>query len=232
MPTTAPLSPDVLEKLRGITSPTVCNAIETFRVRDHAHGFMGPEIRCILPRLGVMVGHACTAVIAGRVAGGFKNRVPLTELFEHIASIPQPRVMVVHDVDSPRPIGSFWGEVNGNIHKAQGVVGVVTDGGVRDLPEVEALGFHYFASDVLVSHGNLQIVDVGVAVEVGGLRVEPGDLLHGDEHGVTNIPLEIASQIPDAARRIEEQERGIIELCRAPDFSPEKLVKLFGGGEG
>ena len=232
MSPTSPLSAEVLEQLRGITSPTVCNSIETFQVRDNASGFMGPEIKCVLPRLGVMVGYACTAVIGARVAGGSKGRVPFTELFEHIASVPEPRVMVVHDVDSPRPIGSFWGEVNGNIHKAQGVVGAVTDGGVRDLPEVEALRFHYFASEVLVSHGNLYIVDVGVPVEVGGLRVEPGDLLHGDEHGVTSIPLELAKQIPDAARKVEAQERGIIELCQSPDFSKEKLLKLFAGGEG
>ncbi len=223
-----PLSPEELEALRRITSPTICNAIETFGVRDHAEGFMGPEIRCISPGLGNMAGYACTAVIGAKVAGGSRSAPPMPELWEHVASIPGPRVLVIHDVDFPRPLGSFWGEVNANIFKAQGVVGTVTDGGVRDLPEVRALGFHYFASEVLVSHANLHLIDVGVPVEVGGLRVEPGDLIHGDEHGVVKIPPGIARQVPAAAEKIEKAERGIIQMCQAPDFSVDKLLKAFG----
>ena len=152
----------------------------------------------------------------------------MTALWEHVQSIPEPRILVVHDVDYPRPVGSFWGEVNANIFHAQGVLGTVTDGGVRDLDEVEPLGFRFFASTVLVSHANLHLIDVGVPVEIGGLRVEPGDLLHGDKHGVTNIPAEIAPKVAEAAERIEEQERGIIAFCQSPEFSVQKLMEMFG----
>lgn len=223
------LSPEVLERLRRITSPTLCNAISSLKVRDDAVGFTGPEIRCIFPNLGTLVGYACTAVIGARVKGGSRGRVPMTELWEHVATIPEPRVLVVHDVDAPRPLGSFWGEVNSNIFRAQGAVGTVTDGGVRDLDEMEKLGFFAFAAEVLVSRAHLQLIDVGVAVEVGGLRVEPGDLLHGDRHGVVSVPLDVAAQVPEAARRVEEHERKIIEVCQAGGFSPEKLMQAFRG---
>ncbi len=103
----------------------------------------------------------------------------------------------------------------------------MTNGGVRDLDEVEPLGFHFFASSVLVSHANLHLIDVGVPIEVGGLCVEPGDLLHGDKHGVTSIPPEIAPDVVKAAEKIEEQERGIIEFCQSPDFSVQKLMEMF-----
>ena len=188
----------------------------------------GPEIRCIFPDLDVMTGYACTAVIGAKVAGGSRSAPPMSELWDHVATIPEPRILVIHDVDSPRPLGSFWGEVNSNIFRAQGVIGTVTDGGVRDLDEVGELGFHYFAADVLVSHANLRLVDAGVPVEVGGLRVEPGDLLHGDPHGVAKIPAAIARQVPEAAAKIEKAERGVIDLCKSPDFSIDKLLQAFG----
>jgi regulator of RNase E activity RraA len=223
-----PVSAETLAKLAKITSPTVCNAIETFKLRDHADGFMGPEIRSILPQLGTMVGYAATALIGARTPSG-TSRVTMVDLWKHVSSLPEPRILVIQDLDFPRPHGSFWGEVNANIFKAQGAIGTITDGGVRDLDEVARLGFHFFASCVLVSHAHVHVIDVGQPVEVGGLRVKPGDLLHADQHGVASIPLEIADRIPDAARRIEEGERKIIELCQKPGFSTEKLIELFRG---
>jgi regulator of RNase E activity RraA len=224
----APLAADTLARLRQITSPTICNAIETFGVRDNAEGFMGPEIRCILPQLGTLVGYAATALIGARSPSG-GSRMGMPDLWKHLAEVPEPRVLVIQDVDAPRPHGSFWGEVNANICKAQGVIGTITDGGVRDLDEVARLGFHFFASSVLVSHANVHLIEVGAPVEVGGLRVRPGDLLHADQHGVTSIPLEIAEKVPDAAQRIEQGERQIIDLCQSPSFSTEKLLALFRG---
>ena len=230
MPDVEPLPAELLDELRRITSPTVSNAISSLGVRDNATGFTGPEIRCIFPNLGTMVGYACTAVIGGRVKGGSQGRVPMPELWQHVASLPEPRILVVHDVDAPRPLGSFWGEVNSNIFRAQGVLGTVTDGGVRDLDEMEKLGFFSFAAEVLVSRANLHLIDAGVPVEVGGLRVEPGDLLHGDKHGVVSIPRGVAEQVPEAARKVEAQERRIIDLCQSGEFSPENLMKAFRGG--
>ena len=93
-------------------------------------------------------------------------------------------MVVVEDLDDPPGLGSFWGEVNGNLHRALGCVGVVTNGGVRDLEEVQALRFHFFAQHISVSHAYVHIVEAGTPVRVGGSSVRPGDLLHGDRHGL------------------------------------------------
>lgn len=102
-------------------------------------------------------------------------------------------------------------------------MGVVTNGGVRDLDEVHELGFHFFAAQVIPSHAYDHLVDVGSPVKVGGLVVNPGDLIHADKHGVVVIPGEVASELAEAARRVEESERGLINLCKSPDFTVEKL---------
>ena len=190
---------------------------------------MGPELKCIFPKLGPMVGYAATAVVRASLPPADPPRVKITDVWEHVASMPEPRILVIQDMDWPRSKGSFWGEVNANIMKALGCVGTITHGGVRDLDEVEALGFHFFAAELLVSHAYIHVVDFGGPVGVGGLTVKPGDLLHGDQHGVTNIPYELAASMPEAARKVEERERRIISYCQSSEFTREGLRDVFRG---
>ncbi|MBI4391166.1 MAG: RraA family protein, partial [candidate division NC10 bacterium] len=124
-------------------------------------------------------------------------------------------------------IGAFWGEVQANIHRALGCAGVITDGGVRDLVEVAALGFAFFAAEVQVSHAYVHLVDFGGPVTVGGLLVRPGDLLHGDRHGVVQVPLDLAARVPEGAAAVERQEREIIASCQSPGFTPERLKTTY-----
>ena len=222
-----PLTPQELDALRKITSPTVANAIETFKVRPRQEGFMSSGIRALFPELGPMVGYAVTALIRAELAPEEGHRAGTFAWWDYVQTIPAPRVIVVHDLDDPRGQGAQWGEVQANIHRALGCVGVVTDGSVRDLDEVRALGFQFCAAHVSVSHAWVHMVDFGLPVKVGGLWVKPGDLLHGDQHGVVSIPHEIASKVPEAVLKVEAAERRIIAACQATDFSAEKLKALY-----
>jgi len=123
--------------------------------------------------------------------------------------------------------GAFWGEVNANIHRALGCIGLITNGTVRDLDEVRALNFQFFASGISVSHAFAHLVDFGGPVEIGGLTVRPGDLLHADQHGVVHIPSSIASEVAVASREVEQYERPIIGLCKSKEFTTEKLASLL-----
>jgi regulator of RNase E activity RraA len=118
--------------------------------------------------------------------------------------------------------------VNASTYAALGGIGTVTNGGVRDLPEVREIGFHFFSAALLVSHAYVHVVEVGDPVTVGGLTVRPGDLLHGDEHGVTSIPLEIASQLPEACSAIEAAERRLIDYARSGKATMDTLAKIYG----
>lgn len=217
----------MIEALKKISSPTVANAIETFNVRPRSTGFMSSEIRALFPELGPLVGHAVTALIRAEPAPRDGHRASTFAWWDYVLSIPAPRVIVVHDLDDPRGQGAQWGEVQANIHKALGVAGVVTDGSVRDLDEVRALGFQFAAAHVSVSHAYVHMVDFGLPVKVGGLWVAPGDLIHADQHGVVTIPPEVAERVPEAVTKIEVDERRIITLCQSPGFSTEKLRALY-----
>lgn len=218
------LSRKELEAFRPWSTPALANAIELFNIRPRNQGFMLSEIQCAFPEMERMIGYAVTATIAADSSEG--RRVQPPDWWEEILKIPEPRIVVMHDLDRP-VVGSFWGEVNANIHKALGCVGTVTDGSVRDMDEVRDLGFHFFSSCVTVSHAYVHLVEVGVPVKVGGLVVKSGDLLVGDRHGVISIPPEIARDVPKAAQVVEDWERRVINFCKSKEFTKEGLKERF-----
>jgi 4-hydroxy-4-methyl-2-oxoglutarate aldolase len=223
-----PLTAEQLQVLRKFSTPTIANAIETFNVRPRNAGFMDHSIACRFPELGAMVGYAVTAKIRASRPPESGEEIAHSKVWAEFLKTPKPWVVVIEDLDAPNPVGSYWGEVNGATYAALGAVGVVTNGGVRDLPEVRRTGFHFFSAAVLVSHAYVHVVEVGGPVMVGGLTVKPGDLLHGDEHGVTSVPIEIAEKLPDACRAIETAERRLIEYARSGKATVEALAKIYG----
>jgi 4-hydroxy-4-methyl-2-oxoglutarate aldolase len=214
------LDSSLLDELRSFSTPSVANGIETFDVRPRTEGYMNAGVRCMFPELGPLVAFAATATIRASEPGESADRA----LWAHVSSQSAPRVVVVQDLDPEPGTGSMWGEVNSNIFQAFGAIGVLTNGCVRDLDEMRDLGFHAFAGSVCVSHAYVHVCDVGGTVTVGGISIAPGDLLHGDQHGVISIPHEIAAELPAAIHKLEEAERGIIAMFRGPDFSVEKFA--------
>ena len=146
------------------------------------------------------------------------------DFWSYVHTIPEPRVIVLQDVDHVPGIGAFVGEVHASIAMALKCVGCVTNGAVRDLPAVKELGFHLFSGSVAVTHAYAHLIEFGEPVEIGGLKITPGDLLHGDRHGVQTVPIEALPEIPREARRIMSQERELIRFCRSPQFSLEGLA--------
>jgi 4-hydroxy-4-methyl-2-oxoglutarate aldolase len=215
------LDRSVLDELRSFSAPSLSNGIETFDVRPRNEGFADGTVRCMFPDLGARIGYAATATIRSAAEG---DRIPASALWEHVLELPEPRFVVVHDLDDPPGVGSYWGEVNGSIFTALGCVAVLTNGAVRDLTEMRAIGLQAFAGTVAVSHAYNHLVRVGEPVTVGGLSVRPGDILHGDQHGVLSIPFGIAGALAAATRRVEAEERELIDFCRSPDFSAEALA--------
>ncbi len=218
------LSPAELERLTRLDSCTVANAVESFGVRLRNIGFTHSSVHSIFPDFSPAVGYAATARIRTSAPPmESRNYYDRTDWWTHILSIPSPRIVVLEDVDAPPGIGSLVGEIHANILHALGCVGVVTNGAVRDLPAARALKFQMFAGNVSVSHAYAHVFEFGCAVTVGGMKVLPGDLLHGDAHGVLKVPLEIADQVADASAEIIRKEKQIVALCQSADFALDKL---------
>lgn len=215
---------ELIQSLARLDSCTVANAIEKFDVRLRNTGFTDASVRCIFGELPPTVGYAATArVRTSEPPMEGSNYFDRTDWWNHILTIPAPRIVVVEDTDTHPGLGAFIGELHANILLALGCVGVVTNGAVRDLPAVRAVGFQMFAGNVSISHSYSHIFDFGHPLEVGRMKVQPGDLLHGDLHGVQTVPAEIAGKILAVAQEMIDEEQKLIALCRSKNFTIENF---------
>lgn len=196
-------------------TPTVCNVIELLDVRPRNVGYMDRSIKACFPGAPPIVGYAATATFQGAVEAApgdvYSGFVDQVEAF--LQRVPAPRIVVFQDLDEP-PRAATFGEVMCSVYKAFGAVGIITSGAARDLDQVERLGFPCFASEVIASHGYCRVVDHGKPVVVGGLRVEPGDVLHADRNGVTSIPRRLLRETALGCVHVAEAEEEILGLVR------------------
>jgi 4-hydroxy-4-methyl-2-oxoglutarate aldolase len=219
-----------IEALRQLDTCMVSNAIEMFGARLRNTGYTDSSIRCVFQEedMPPLVGYAVTARLRSGdppIGGGtFHDR---GDFWNSLLQSPAPRILVLEDMDRPPGRGAFIGDMHAAILKALGGIGYVTNGAVRELPGVRAMGLQLFAGGVAVSHAYSHIFDLGAAVRVGGMEIRSGDLLHGDRHGVLTVPKGLASKIPAIAAKLRQQEKAVIDFCRSSDFSVAGLNELM-----
>ena len=194
---------DLLKLLRSVDTPTVCNAIETAQGRRGFNAFTRGTMLASDPG-GVMVGYARTArirALAPPTEAAEVIRARRMAYYRYMSEGPRPAVCVVQDLDVPNAIGAYWGEINTNIHKAFGLAGTLTDGVMRDLGDL-AEDYPVVAGSIGPSHGFVHVVDFDHPVNVHGMTVAPGDLVHADRHGAVVIPLDVIPQLEAAIARL------------------------------
>ncbi len=220
------LTQDLIAVLKSVDTPTVCNALELLAPERRGYGFTTKPLVCTRPELGPVVGIARTATIraAHPPDSDADQAYARDAYYAYIDAGPKPSVVVIQDLDDERGYGSFWGEVNSNIHKGLGCDAVITNGSVRDLPDI-AEGFQMLADRVGPSHSFVHVVDFSRPVTVAGMRVSDGDVIHADQHGAVVIPQGVIGEIRQAADLISRRERVIISAAQQPGFDVEALRK-------
>ncbi len=224
-PRAGELTPAQLEKLQGLSACVVASAIERCGVRLPNTGFSDASIHCIFDDMPPLVGYAATVRIRTATppmeGGGFSYA--RTDWWEHVLSVPAPRILVIQDMDDQPGLGGFVGEVHARILKALSCFGLVTNGAARDLREVRAAGFQVFAGNTSVSHAYAHVFDFGGTVEIAGLKIRPGELLHGDLNGIQTVPLGIVDKVLPAADEVLEKRRSLTGLCGPAGVDINKL---------
>ncbi len=204
-----------LEQLRHYDTPTICNVIELFAVRPRNTGYMDVRIRACFPDMPPIAGFAATATIRTAfppAEGSIYSS--LDEQVRRFQELPGPPIVVFQDLDDP-PVAATFGEVMCASYKAFGAAGLITSGAARDLDQVRRLNFPAFSSGAICSHGYSHIVSVHGPVRVGGLAVHPGNLLHADANGVTDVPIEIATDVAGAAAEYVAAEAILLDAIKA-----------------
>jgi regulator of RNase E activity RraA len=211
------------EYVKTIDAATLSNAIELLGVRPRREGFAPWHVRALFPELGRMCGYAVTAQVETVTESEGMDPECFVKLCRTVEMSPKPSVIAFQEIGGYTDYAAHCGEVMATIFKRLGAVGLVTDCMVRDIPEVRAMGFHYFARGSVVSHASFRIVRVGVPIQVHGLVIHNGDLLCGDENGVLQIPEGVEEKLPEAVDAIRNRERQLMDWIRGDHFSLDQL---------
>lgn len=216
----------LIEQLKAVDTPTVSNAVEQLKVRNRTSGFANRHLRCLTPQFGTLCGYAVTCEVESMSpdkTGGLTEE--FAELCKLIEQAPHPVVVVMSERGAHPEFSTHCGEVMATLFQIAGAVGLVTDGTVRDINEVRQLGFQYFATGLVASHGSFKVVRNQVPVTVCGLQINPGDLLHGDENGLIKIPEEKRNELIPAIENIKKFESDLLNFIKSNDFDMDKLKK-------
>lgn len=223
--------PDALARLAEWDTPTICNALEVIDPAARLSGYTIQAFTCLRPEQKPMVGFARTATIRASVRAAVSAQEAQEmrlRYYEYVDRGPKPSVVVIQDLDTHPGTGAFWGEVNTAIHKGLGALGVVTNGSVRDI-DASAPGFQALAGQVGPSHAWVHVTGFAEQVQVHGMRVRDGDIVHADRHGAVVVPPDAVAQLPDAVAMIARREAVILEAARARGFDVDKLRAAMQG---
>ncbi|AZV76988.1 RraA family protein [Parasedimentitalea marina] len=214
------MTPSLLELLRSVDTPTVCNAIEVAQGKRGFDAFTRGTMLCSAPDEPAIVGYARTAKIAAvspPTEAPDVIRERRMSYYKYMAQGPTPSVAVIEDTDYPNCIGAYWGEINTTIHKGLGMSGALTNGVMRDLGDLPDR-FPVVAGSIGPSHGFVHVKEIDTPVLVFGLNISPGDLIHADRHGALVIPAEIIEDLEAAIRKLLQTERIVLDAAVKDGF--------------
>ncbi len=214
---------DFIEYLKTVDSPTVANAIELLKVRPRREGFVPLSVHSLFPQFGRMVGYAVTAQVETVTECYPTSFDRFVDLYRAVGESPKPAIVAFQEIGGFPDYAAHCGEVMATIFQRQGAIGLVSDSGVRDIPEVRALGFQYFARGTVVSHANFHIVRVGVPIQIHGVTIAQGDILHGDDNGLLSVPRGQESAIQAAVDKVRSRERRLMDWVRSEKFDLERI---------
>ena len=215
--------------LRSIDTPTVCNLMEIVAPERRGSFYTVKHLFCPFPQLPPMVGFAKTVTMRARdKVGGPSYMAKRMDYLDYVAAAPQPGIAVIEDLDDPAGYGAFWGEVQSNVHKALGCLGTITNGSIRDIPQI-AEGFQMLAGSLSPSHAYVHVEDFGIPVTIHGMAVKSGDLIHADQHGAIVVPVNTIDGMKQAADKLAATEAKIIAAAKSGK-GVEAIKAVMQGG--
>jgi 4-hydroxy-4-methyl-2-oxoglutarate aldolase len=223
----ANIDAELIAFLKTVDTATLANAIELLTVRPRAEGFASLDLKCLFPEFGPMCGYAVTAQVETVTLGSPRTEEAYVELFDAVERSPRPAVVVMQEIGGDRDRATHAGEVMATIFTRLGAIGLVSDCGVRDLTAVRKIGFHYFARGAVASHASNRIVRTGVPVEITGVTIRPGDMLHADENGLITVPESGRERLKELVETILSKERKLLDFVSGEGFTAAQLRGRF-----
>jgi 4-hydroxy-4-methyl-2-oxoglutarate aldolase len=226
------LSPGTFAELAKYDTCVVANAVDSLKIRLLNEGFSASGIARRVDLPSPMVGLAVTLKVRSTnppMKSAYYLEQP--DWWERLEESVWPRVLVIQDEDARPGRGSLVGPVHACIIKALGFVGVVTTGAIRGTRSFSDIGLHAFSGNLSPAHAYCHVVEMGGIVEIAGMEIRPGEVIHGDKDGIVVVPPDLAPEIPEIAKRFLAREEAICRYCNSRSFSRQELKGVISADE-
>ena len=223
----------LLKELEKYDTPTVCNALEMIDKNRKNFGYTKESFFCLRPNMHPVVGVAKTATMrsfgaSDKSADELKQE--RVKYYGYVYEGDYPKILILQDLDGAhRGHGPFFGEFNTRVHKFLGCTGVVTDSSIRDYQNLPD-GIQILSAGLKPSHGNVHIVNYNTQVNVNGMVVTPGQIIHADIHGAVAFSADLMEQVIANAKLFMADEEPVISACKdSENLTFDKLIEIYMG---
>lgn len=220
---------ELIKSLTQFDTPTISNAIEVVQGgRGYDRFTRGTPVHA-MNGAKAMCGYARTAKLTGLKPPTESQdiiKARRLDYYKYMAAGDKPTVCVIEDLDVPNAVSAWWGEVHSAVHKGLGMSGALTNGVMRDLDELDE-GFPIVAGTVGPSHMFVHVTELDTPVTIFDLTINPGELVHADQHGAIIIPDDVLPKLADGIKTLLAGEQIILGPAREPGFDIDKLLAAW-----
>ena len=216
---------EIIKELENYDTPTIINVVATYPGKATCLSLYHPwdtnwytddSLRVMYPELGRTCGYAVTCTY-GIPDPNFKGGPSVGDVLRAIDKSPKPVVLFIKQ-DYPEKLKRKNGLCGGNMaaaFKSVGCVGIVTDGPSRDVDEVRTMGIQYMMTGTSAGHGPMGVKAVNTPVEICGMDVCTGEIVHMDENGCVKFPREYLEEVLENCKILSAQEEKKIKMLQS-----------------
>ena len=222
-----PVPLDRLDALTMFDTPTIANAMDSLQIKGRQ--FSGSSIRAVTAGGKAICGVAITATMKEQWGGNYSHVEPWMCFLEEIEKETLPVVAILKDESEIVGRDAMIGEGMSLAMRSVGAHAALCDGVIRDISAIREINFPVWANGLVADRGNIRFHQYQVPVNVGGMKVNPGDLIHMDENGAMVLPSDRVDEILASAADVNRNEAILFQLLNSTDFRVSQLRNHYAG---
>jgi len=222
------ISRTTIESLREFDTALLANTLGHIGSTAAHEWYMGGSIQSQTPDIGPTVGLAVTCQVDTGSPGNKNMLQPYFDQVQRTSEMELPTIWIVETVGSRPDHECVIGDGMAKMLYSVGCQGVITNGYCRDIAGCQTVPFAVHCRGTIAHHTELRFVAMDVAVEVGGITVKPGELIHADHEGVIKIPAGMAESLVQRAPLMRAFEHDVHVQLRRTDLTVQEKRDTIG----
>ncbi len=203
-----------LQQLQEFDTALLANTVGYIDAAPVHEFYMGGSIASVTPTLGPTVGVAMTCEVDSSSPGNVADWEPYYEQVREMEKSGVPIVWVAKCVGSRPDHECVLGDGMAKILHSAGCVGIVTDGGVRDIEGLITVPFAAYSKGRTIHHTAVRFPRINIPIQIGGITVNPGDIIHANIGGVIKLPRKNLEKLPALAVEMKAFESDVHRVWR------------------